>query len=76
MEVIKCYGTIVQNMAIYWGSSIAWKVSKYGVSSDRYFPVPGLNAGKYEPEKTLYLDTFHAQQSINNRIEIDLYEFK
>ena len=25
-----------------------------------YFPVFGLNTGKYEPEKTPYLDTFHA----------------
>ena len=25
-----------------------------------YIPVFGLNIGKYEPEKTPYLDTFHA----------------
>ena len=25
-----------------------------------YFPVFGMNTGKYGPEKTLYLDTFHA----------------
>ena len=31
----------------------AWKVSKYGVFS-------GPNAGKYGPEKTPYLGTFHA----------------
>ena len=31
----------------------AWKVSKYGVFSGPYFPVFG-------PEKTSYLDTFHA----------------
>ena len=37
----------------------AWKVSKYAVFSGRYFHVFGLNTGKYEPEKTLYLDTFH-----------------
>ena len=30
----------------------AWKLSKYGVFS-------GPNAGKYRPEKTPYLDTFH-----------------
>ena len=30
-----------------------WKVSKYGVFS-------GPNTGKYRPEKTPYLDTFHA----------------
>ena len=45
----------------------AWKVSKYGVFSGPYFPEFGLNisvfspnAGKYGPEKTLYMDTFHA----------------
>ena len=47
----------------------AWKVSKYGVISGPYFPVFGLNTeisvfspntGKYGPEITPYLDTFHA----------------
>ena len=51
----------------------AWKVSKYGVFSGPYFPhsdwirrnTPYLfvfspNAGKCGPEKTQYLDTFHA----------------
>ena len=37
-----------------------WNVFKYGVFSGRYFPVFSPNAGKYGPEKTLYLDTFHA----------------
>ena len=40
--------------------SSAWKVSKYGVLSGPYFPVFGLNTGKYGPEKTSYLNTFHA----------------
>ena len=35
-------------------------LSNYGVFSDPYFPVFGLNTGKCGPEKTLYLDTFHA----------------
>ena len=35
-------------------------MSKYGVIFDPYFPVFGLNAGKYGPEITPYLDTFHA----------------
>ena len=35
-------------------------MSKYGVFSGPYFAVFGLNTGKYEPEKTPYLDTFHA----------------
>ena len=51
----------------------AEKVSKYGVFSDPYIPAFGLNTrdtkylfifnpnvGKYGPEKTPYLDTFHA----------------
>ena len=33
--------------------STAWKLSKYGVIS-------GPNTGKYGPEVTPYLDTFHA----------------
>ena len=49
----------------------AWKVSKYGAFSGPYFSAFGLNkeryylsvfspnAGKYVPEKTPYLDTFH-----------------
>ena len=36
-----------------------WKVSKYGVFSGPCVPVFGLNTGKYGPEVTPYLDTFH-----------------
>ena len=36
-----------------WTIYTAWKVSKYGV----FF---GPNTGKYGPERTPYLDTFHA----------------
>ena len=36
---------------LHW--TTAWKVSKYGDFS-------GPNTGKYGPEKTPYLDTFHA----------------
>ena len=39
---------------------IAWKVSKYEVFSGSYFPIFGLNTVKKRPEKTPYLDTFHA----------------
>ena len=35
-------------------------MSKYGVVSGPYFPVFGLDTGKYGPEVTPYLDTFHA----------------
>ena len=39
----------------------AWQVSKYGVASGSYFSVFGLNTGKYGPEITPYLDTFHEE---------------
>ena len=39
---------------------LAWKVSRYGVISGPYIPVPGLNTGKYGPEVTPDLDTFQA----------------
>ena len=38
----------------------AWEVSKHEVFSGPYFPVFGLNTGKYGPGKTPYLDNFHA----------------
>ena len=47
--------------------STAWKVFKYGVIYGAYFPVFGLNAGKYEPEITPYLDTFHAVKYCGNK---------
>ena len=34
-------------------------MSKYGVFSGPCFLVFGLNTGKYGPEKTPYIDTFH-----------------
>ena len=34
-------------------------MSQYGVFSGPYFPVFGLNTGKYEPEKAPNLDLFH-----------------
>ena len=40
--------------------STAWKVSKYGVFFTPYLSVFSPNAGEYGPEKTPYLDTFHA----------------
>ena len=35
-------------------------MSKYGDFSGPYFNVFGMNTGKYGPEKSPYLDTFHA----------------
>ena len=34
-------------------------MSKYGVFSSPFFPVFGLNTGKYRPEKTPHLCTFY-----------------
>ena len=45
---------------ILFDNFTAWKVSKYGFFSGPYFSVFSLNTGKYGPEKTPYLDTFHA----------------
>ena len=36
------------------------EVSKHEVISGAYFPKFGLNTGKYGPEVTPYLDTYHA----------------
>ena len=38
-------------------------MSKCGVISGPYFPLFGLNTGKYGPEITPYLDIFHAVQN-------------
>ena len=38
----------------------ARKMFKYGYFSGPHFPVLGLNTGKYGPEKTPCLGTFHA----------------
>ena len=52
---IKIYTLCFRLCMLYTG----WKVSKYRVISGPYFPVFGLNTGKYGPEITPYLDTFH-----------------
>ena len=45
-------------------------MSKYGVISGPYSPVFGLNTGKYGPEITPYLGTFHAVLTANPPINI------
>ena len=62
---------------------IAWKVSKYEVFSGPYFPAfvsPYLsvfspNAGKHGPEKTSYLDTFHAVMIALPQTNFTCYQF-
>ena len=57
-----CYYLHVTSFLIEWMgvTNTAWKVSKYGVISGPHFPVLSPNTGKYGPEITPYLDTFHA----------------
>ena len=43
-------------------------MSKYVVISSPYFPVFGLNTGKYVPEITPYLGTFHAVSTLKNQL--------
>ena len=44
---------------------------KYGFFSGPYFRVLRLNTGKHGPEKTSYLDTFHAVSfTISNSSDI------
>ena len=45
-------------------------MSKYGVISGSYFPVFSPNTGKYGPEITPYLHTFHAVLEITNNLNI------
>ena len=50
---------ILESIIVNIDTKTAWKVSKYGVFSGLYFRAFGLNTGKYRPEKTPYVDTFH-----------------
>ena len=43
---------------------------KFGVISGPYFPVLSANTGKYGPEITPYLDTFHAAIVQHNELQI------
>ena len=53
--------SLFKGVYLIQGSELFYnKVSKYGVFSGPYFPVFELNTEKYGPEKTPYLDTFHA----------------
>ena len=42
------------------GAFAAWNLSRCGSFSCPYFPVFGLDTGKYGPEKLLHLGNFHA----------------
>ena len=50
----------------------AWNVSKYEVIFGPHFPVFGLNAGKYGPEITPYLDTFPAVKATTGVINMQV----
>ena len=61
--------------------ALSEKVSNYGVFSSPYFPVFGLNIEKYGPEKSSYLDSFHAVMFSSSRhyllvmIQINWFSF-
>ena len=50
-----------------WYEHTVWKVSKYGVFPGPFFPIFELNT-KHGPEKTTYLDSFHAVNNKRNKI--------
>ena len=52
----------------------ALKLSKYGVISGPYFPVFGLNTGKYGPEITPYLDNFHTVVQVGTGLKVCYYK--
>ena len=54
----------------------AWKASKYGVKSGPYFSVFSPNAGKYGPQITPYLDTFHTVWSSIKEDKQQVFEHK
>ena len=56
------YANIRLNILCIIHIHVTAKVSKYGVISGSCFP----NAGKYGPEITPYLDTFHAVCILEN----------
>ena len=51
---------LIRNIVTVTTTYTARNVSKYGVISGPHFPLFGFNTGKYGPEITPYLDTFHA----------------
>ena len=51
---------LYQDLIVFDVDPSAWKVSKYGVISGPYSPVFSPNTGKFGPEITPYLETFHA----------------
>ena len=50
----------IDDLLDYCKSFVEPHYTKYGVFSGSYFPVFALNTGKYGPEKTSCLGTFHA----------------
>ena len=49
-----------------FGGLTVRKMSRYGLFAGLYFPVFCPNIGKYEPEKTLYLDSLHAVTKLSS----------
>ena len=73
IEILSTYFLIPWCHPMLHKSNTAWRVPRYGVFSDPYFPIfehiPYLelfspNTGKDGPEKTSYFDTFQKWKSI------------
>ena len=61
----------IENFKYRKKTSIVWKVSKCGVISGPYFPVFSPNTGKYGPEKSPYLVTFHSVNFYSVRYSVN-----
>ena len=59
----------VSNKQYKFTSYCVWKMSRYGVFACPYFPVFGLNTGKYGPEKISYLEIFYAVLILSSRYD-------
>ena len=58
---------------LFSGTDTAWNEFKYGVISGPYFPVFGLNTGKYGPEIAPYLKSF-TQWDFQSFYKVQLFD--
>ena len=59
---------------ILWLRLEAWGANHYVNFSGQYFPVSSPSAGKYGPEKTPYLKTFHAVNKLLDNLALLMLE--
>ena len=65
--ILKCLGGLLARPLT------SWKLAKYRLISGPYSPAFGLNTGKYGPEITSYLDTFHSVSGISTRLKCEVW---